>query len=147
MKSPGYVVFISGTKKKKNDGESLNGTGFIVDKIGHVVTCWHVVSQADEITVKLPYTEPWKYQVSKKLETEDIVLLESVVPPAIETPNAPLHSDWKRDTKIGDAITVWGYSAPEHYTGPQGFDCTISGFSEKDGRIHTLRGSRSEKIH
>lgn len=114
---------------------SSNGTGFIVNKKGHVVTCWHVVSQADEITVHLPYTEPWKYQIYEKLEDEDIVVLESVVPPSIETPNASLHSDWKRDNKPGDAITIWGFSAFEHYTAPQRLDCKISGFSEIDGRI------------
>lgn len=133
MESPQYVVRIIGTNK--HDGAPLNGTGFIVDKLGHVVTCWHVVSQADEITVKLPYNDPWKYQIYKKLENEDIVILESIVPPSIETPYASLHSDWKRDNKPGVAITVWGYSAPDHYTAPQRFDCTISGFSEKYGRI------------
>jgi len=132
MEPPPYVVRISGTKSGHT---SLNGTGFIVDKVGHVVTCWHVVSQAEEIIVQLPYTEPWKYQIYEKLEDEDIVVLESIVPPCIKTPNASLHSDWKRDNKPGDAITVWGYSAFEHYTAPQRLDCKISGFSEIDGRI------------
>lgn len=132
MESPGYVVRISGTK---HDGTSFNGTGFIVDKAGHVVTCWHVVSKANEITVQLPLIEPWKYRVYNKLETEDIVLLESIVPLEIGIPNAPLHSHWKQSTNTGDVITVWGYSAPEHYKAPQMLDCKISAFDAKDGRI------------
>jgi len=131
MEPPPYVVRIS----TKSIHKSLNGTGFIVDKVGHVVTCWHVVSQADEITVHLPHIEPWRYCVCKKLETEDLVVLESIVPPSNQTHNASLHPDWKRDINIGDPVTIWGFSASEHYTAPQRLDCKISGFGEIDGRI------------
>lgn len=133
MEPPPYVVYISCTKK--HDSTSFNGTGFIVDKVGHVVTCWHVVSKADDITVHLPYTEPWKYFICKKLEREDLVILESIVPPSIQTRNASLHPDWQRGTSIGDPVTVWGFSASEHYTAPQRLDCKISSFCEIDGRI------------
>jgi hypothetical protein len=132
MEPPPYVVRISGTKSGHT---SLNGTGFIVDKVGHVVTCWHVVSQADEITVHLPHIEPWRYCVCKKLEIEDLVVLESIVPPSSQKHNALLHPDWKRGTNIGDPVTIWGFSAFEHYTAPQRLDCKISGFSGRDGRI------------
>lgn len=134
MEPPPYVVCIKCTKE--HDSTPLNGTGFIVNKAGHVVTCWHVVSKADKITVHLPYTKPWKYRIYKKLEIEDLVILESVVPPSTQTyHHASLHPDWQRSTSIGDSVTVWGFSASEHYTAPQMLDCKISCFGEIDGRI------------
>jgi len=127
-----YVVPIIGTN---NDGTPFHGTGFLVDSEGHVATCWHVVKDAARIEVKLPYIEPWKYQVCGALAAEDVVLLKSVVPPGFPTPFALLHPNWRNDTSPGVDVTVWGCSAAEHYTAPQRFNCTVSGFSEQHGRI------------
>jgi tetratricopeptide (TPR) repeat protein len=127
-----YVVPIIGTN---NNGTPFHGTGFLVDSEGHVATCWHVVKDAARIEVQLPYSKPWKYQVCGALEAEDVVLLKSVVPPGSPTPFALLHPNWRNDTAPGNAVTVWGCSAAEHYTAPQRFNCTVSGFSEEHGRI------------
>lgn len=132
MDPPNYVVRI---RCKGINGIWHSGTGFIVNKKGHVATCLHVVSETDEIAVQLPYYEPWRYMVSDKFEEEDLVLLKGIVPPSIETPHALLHSDWLTDTNVGDELTVWGCSAQEHFKAPQRFDCSISGFSEKYARI------------
>lgn len=132
MNSPPYVVRITGNRQ--ND-MSLNGTGFIVDTVGHVVTCLHLVSVAEEIIVHLPYEITLKYRIYTKSTADDLAILESIEPLNVKIRAASLHPDWKRDTKIGDAVEVWGFSAPEHYVTPLRIHCTISGFSEKHGRI------------
>ena len=129
--APTYVVRISG---QTANGAPFNGTGFLVSAQGYVVTCWHVVADAAEIWVKLPYEKPWRYQVCDR-SAEDIVLLQGLVPPVPPTPSAPLHSAWREDTHVGDRVTVWGYSAPEHYDAPQKIDCAVSSFSGTHGRV------------
>jgi hypothetical protein len=132
MEPPSYVVRVTG---KNHDGNVFNGTGFVVGSGGLVATCWHVVKDAAEIRVQLPYTEPWKYKVRDKLEKEDLALLEGIVPPAASMPHATLHSEWKAETRIGDSVMVWGCSAAKYYNAPQQFKCIVSGFSGEHGRV------------
>lgn len=139
LKPPLYVVRIA-----PGDGHGPSGTGFIVSEAGHVATCLHVVrisGQAEplaELRVKLPYPaeQPYVYRVLAYCEEDDIALLESKVPLDVAVPPfAMLHDHWERDTGCGDAVTVWGYSAAEHYTQAQRFDGHVSGLSGPHGRI------------
>jgi hypothetical protein len=135
---PSYVVRISGTTLA---GERINGTGFLVTQRGHVATCRHVVTDSGgnplaELKVDLPYPygKPCAYRI-RDSSPDDLVILESVVPLGSPTQQAMLHPDWVRDTGPGSEVAVWGYSSREHFTGPQKFQCTISAFSEPNGRL------------
>lgn len=138
IKPPLYVVLITGLAA---NGVQEHGTGFIVSSQGHVATCKHVVySAADgqplsQLRVKLLGAErPYSYQI-KGTSPEDLAILESTVPLGIPTQQPMLHDDWASDTRPGDAVTAWGYSAQEHYTQAQCYDCNVSGLSETHGRI------------
>ena len=120
---------------RRHDGASFSGTGFLVSKEGHVATCWHVVAQAAEIRVQLPYTEPWLYRLSAKVDSDDLALLALVAKASIPTPFALLHGNWREDSQIGNAVTVWGCSTAQYYTAPRHIPCTIGSFSEQHGRI------------
>jgi len=137
VEAPRYVVRISG---KTSKGASFNGTGFLVSPAGHVATCWHVVADAAEIRVHLPYPfardEPALYEVRDALRQDDVALLVSRVPlEPTPIPCATLHGNWRADTGKQAAVTVWGFSGAEYYTAPQSFACTISGFSGQRGHI------------
>jgi hypothetical protein len=139
IKPPLYVVRITGVAA---NGAPVLGTGFIVSAQGHVVTCRHVVypttdgKPATQLRVNLPYPaeHPCSYQVATT-SSEDLAVLESTVPLQSPMPEPLLHECWTRDTGIGDAVSVWGYSAAEHYTHAQQFPCVISGLSDAHGRI------------
>jgi hypothetical protein len=136
--APSYVVHISGTTRA---GQRINGTGFLVSQRGHVATCRHVVTDSDgnplaELKVDLPYPygKPCAYRI-RDTSPDDLAVLESIVPLTFPTQQAPLHPVWERDTAPGNEVAVWGYSSREHFTEPQIFQCTISAFSEPNGRL------------
>ena len=139
IKPPLYVVLITG---KASNGAAMHGTGFIVSAQGHVVTCKHVVyptpdgKPVTQLRVKLPYPveQACEYLVVAT-SGDDLAVLKSTVPLGFRVPEPLLHDAWDRDTKVGDAVTVWGYSAAEHYTQAQRFDCRVSGMSVRHGRI------------
>src|SRR5687768_17498501 len=93
---PTYIVRITGVTSQ---GKDFNGTGFLINKKGHVATCRHVVVHEGEtattIKVYVPgYHESWLYKVVDSLDPTDVALLEGLVPPSIETPHAILHPNW-----------------------------------------------------
>ncbi len=139
IKPPLYVVLIMG---KTANGTPVHATGFLVDAKGHVATCKHVVcptadgKPVTELFVDLPYParQPYAYRVVAT-SADDLAVLESTVPLDIPVPEPLLHDDRARDIQAGDAVTVWGYSAAEHYTQAQRIDCVVSGLSGPHGRI------------
>ncbi len=139
IKPPLYVVLITG---KASNGAAVHGTGFIVSAQGQVVTCKHVVcpapdgKPATQLRVKLPYPaeQAYEYRVVAT-SADDLAVLKSTVPLDFPVPEPLLHDAWERDTQVGDAVAVWGYSAAEHYTQAQRFDCRVSGMSGRHGRI------------
>ena len=82
--------------------------------------------------MKLPFPAEdfFPYQVASSAPENDLVLLESIAKLTFRVPEPMLHENWKSDTEVGDPVTVWGYSAAEHYIHAQHFKCSISGFSE-----------------
>jgi len=134
VETPGYVVRVFG---KTREGDLFNGTGIIVSQNGHVITCWHVVSQAAEIQVQLPYpyNRPGRYQICDRLEHDDLALLVSLVPLDERTNCAPLHPNWREDTQPGDEVSVLGFSTEQYYVAPQHIPCKIRGFDAQHGRI------------
>ncbi|RZL96284.1 MAG: tetratricopeptide repeat protein [Variovorax sp.] len=139
IKPPLYVVRITGVA---SSGAVVNGTGFVVSPQGHVATCRHVVcptadgKPVTQLRVKLPYPaeQAYSYQVTST-SAEDLAVLESTVPLDFPVPEPLLHENWAQDTRIGDVVSVWGYSAAEHYTQAQHFECAVSGLSGPHGRI------------
>lgn len=105
-----------------------------------MVTCHHVVIQDGQPakTIKI-YTsnhrDPWEYILKDSSPENDLALLEGVVPPSNETPQATLHTDWHRDTEISQQVAIFGHSSADNYPSGQLYTCNISGFSEKDGRV------------
>jgi serine protease Do len=67
----------SGPRARKKRAHSL-GSGFIIDSAGYIVTNYHVIDGADEITVTLADNDNKKYdaKVIGKDEKTDIVLLK-----------------------------------------------------------------------
>lgn len=136
---PLYVVLITG---RASNGEEVRGTGFIVDGDGHVATCRHVVyptaddKPVSDLCVMLPYParEPSSYQVLATSD-EDIALLEPTVRLGYRVQECRQHDERTAEPRPGDRVIVWGYSAAEHYTQAQRFDCVVSGLSERHGRI------------
>jgi hypothetical protein len=102
-----YVVQVFG---KKRNGGRYHGTGFLLNPRGDVATCWHVVEDARDIFVKLPYMDKWTYQVFAKRKREDIAVLQIKVPPGEKTAYATLHPDWFSTDKIGAHVRMFGYA-------------------------------------
>ncbi len=136
---PLYVVLITG---KASTGKDVRGTGFIVDTAGHVVTCRHVVyptpddEPVTELRVMLPYParEPCSYQVLAT-SPDDLAILEPTVELGYSLQQCKQYDQRRGDPRPGDRVIVWGYSAAEHYTQAQRFDCVVSGLSAQHGRI------------
>ena len=137
---PRYIVRINGESAA---GQAFNGTGFLINSKGHVATCRHVVVHDQKPAKKIKiyvmgYDAPWEYQIRESSQDDDTALLESVVPPTNETPFATLHADWHRYAHIGQQLTIYGHSSADNYPAGQQYPCTISGFSEKDGRVGVI---------
>jgi V8-like Glu-specific endopeptidase len=137
---PRYVVRISG---ESYAGQVFNGTGFLISPKGHVATCRHVVVHDGQNARKIKiyiygYDAPWEYQIRDSSQDDDVALLESIVPPTNETTYATLHTDWHQDVQIGQRLTIYGHSSADNYPTGQQYPCTISGFSEKDGRVGVI---------
>ena len=64
-----------GDRERPRQGQSL-GSGFIIDKIGYVVTNNHVIENADEITVQLADDASFKAEVIGTDAKTDIALLK-----------------------------------------------------------------------
>lgn len=140
IKPPLYVVHITGTAA---NGAAVQGTGFVVSAQGHVATCRHVVHpMGDEepltqlcVSLPYPFLQPVSYEVAASSSEHDLAVLASTVPLTSPVQQAMLHENWAEDTHVGDEVTVWGYSAAEHYTHAQHVACAIRGFSEVNGSI------------
>ncbi len=135
-----YVVVIRGRTKA---GAPLKGTGFMVDAGGTVVTCHHVVADAETLEIQISFTQPWQYRVRSAFPAADLAILECVVPITETTPFVEIEHG---AVAIGDAVSILGCSATcnektingitqYHYSGPQLFARRISAFSQPTGRI------------
>jgi hypothetical protein len=133
--TPQYVVRIECETPR---GPST-GSGFLVNDGGLVATCLHVVEGATgPISVILPYTKPWKYEVLHGSEDDDLALLGLVggLGPNVPTPHAVLYSGplgpfFREDAKV----LAYGHSGRDHLDAPQALACTISAAVEADGRV------------
>ena len=89
------------------------GSGFIISADGYVVTNHHVVSDADEITVKLTDRREFKAKLIGSDERSDIALLK------IEANDLPfLHLGNSKDLQVGEWVLAIG--------SPFGFDNSVT---------------------
>jgi hypothetical protein len=108
-------------------GEVLvgNGTGFFVGKRGWILTCYHVVSAADQLQVLISNRQILRCTIVDKDSEHDLALLRvqdgapAVVPIALDQP------------ALGDDIYTLGFPVPE-----------LEGFNPKltSGIINSLTG-------
>jgi hypothetical protein len=122
MGTPNFLVRIRG--RDANTKEPVHATGFLVTENGHVATCLHVVEGIENLTVSIPYTEPWQYRIAASNgkptidRKRDLAILEPIAPPNVPTPFASL-SKVPLDTLYGKTLDCYGDSAEEHFTTAQ----------------------------
>lgn len=104
-----------GEKRRTPHGSKANplGSGFIISEDGYVVTNHHVISDADEITVKLTDRREFKAKLIGSDERSDVALLK------IEAKALPfLHLGNSKDLKVGEWVLAIG--------SPFGFDNSVT---------------------
>ncbi|HJS49088.1 MAG TPA: trypsin-like peptidase domain-containing protein [Gaiellaceae bacterium] len=84
---------------------SALGSGFVIDKAGHIVTNYHVVSGADQVTVSFSNRDTVKAQIVGTDPSTDIAVLRVQTSPAALTP-LPLGDSDK--VEVGDPVVAIG---------------------------------------
>ncbi len=110
-----YFDFNGGGSGSSPHGHKANplGSGFIISEDGYVVTNHHVISDADEITVKLTDRREFKAKLVGSDERSDVALLK------IEATGLPfLHLGSSKDLKVGEWVLAIG--------SPFGFDNSVT---------------------
>jgi S1-C subfamily serine protease len=91
------------------------GSGFVVDKAGHIVTNYHVIEAAKEIRVSFSNNESFKATVVGTDPSTDLAVLKVDAPSRALTPLALGNSD---AVQVGDAVVAIG--------NPFGLDRTVT---------------------
>jgi len=94
------------------------GSGFIVSNSGHIVTCNHVITQADSITVTLKNGSKYDAKLVRKDENEDIAILK-IVSDRNDFIPAPFGSS--ANVEIGEDVLAIGYPQSYDLVGPATF--------------------------
>lgn len=84
---------------------SALGSGFVIDKAGHIVTNYHVVQDADEVEVNFSGNDGVKAKVVGSDPSTDIAVLQVDVPARSLTPLPLGDSD---TVQVGDAVVAIG---------------------------------------
>lgn len=95
--------------------QSALGSGFVIDKAGHIVTNYHVVEGAQEVEVNFSGRAPVRAKVVGSDPSSDIAVLEVVMPASALTPLPLGNSD---ETQVGDSVVAIG--------NPFGLDRTVT---------------------
>lgn len=90
------------------------GSGFILDKDGHVLTNYHVIADASRILVTLPGRSPVRGTLVGGDETNDLAVVK--IPGGKDLPVAPLGDS--RKLRVGQGVIAIG--------NPFGFDNTVT---------------------
>ena len=101
------------------------GSGFVIDKSGHIVTNYHVVAGADRVGVSFSSDEAVKAQIVGVDPTTDLAVLKVNTPPRGLT---PLRFGRSASVRVGDAVVAIG--------NPFGFERSMtSGIVSAIGRV------------
>ena len=113
--APG-VVQITTTSRGESENDAFGnvlpgetqqalGSGFVIDKEGHVVTNYHVIEGASEIEVSFSNQETVSARVVGRDPSTDLALLDVDVDAQALTPLTLADSD---DVKVGDPVVAIG---------------------------------------
>ncbi len=105
----------SGAAPFGTPGQSALGSGFVIDKTGHIVTNYHVVEGADEVTVSFSNRDTVKAQVVGTDPSTDLAVLSVNVSASALTPLPLGNSD---AVEVGDPVVAIG--------NPFGLDRTVT---------------------
>lgn len=138
------VVFVTNTRYRR-DFFSFNvyetpqgsGSGFVWDKTGTIVTNYHVIQQADRITITLSDNSTWQANVIGRAPEKDLAVLK------IDAPADKLHPIQRgnsSDLKVGRKVLAIG--------NPFGLDTTLTvGVVSALGReIKSVSGRRIRDV-
>ena len=116
--SPGVVQINSTTKSDASSStageQHALGSGFVVDKSGHIVTNYHVVEGADQITVSFSNRDTVEATLIGTDPSTDLAVLRVGVNPKALTPASPreLRQASKWATRSSRSATRSGSTAP-----------------------------------
>jgi len=96
-------------------GVSALGSGFVIDKTGHIVTNYHVVEVADEVTVSFSNRDTVKAEVVGTDPSSDLAVLRVQTAASALTPLPLGNSD---NVQVGDPVVAIG--------NPFGLDRTVT---------------------
>jgi S1-C subfamily serine protease len=126
------VVKISPTSKESN--ASLQGSGFVYDKNGHIVTNSHVVGKASSVVVTFNDGNQYNALVKGKDPTSDIAVLK--ISGNHTQPLIPVIFDNSSEIMVGERVIAIG--------NPYGFTNTLTGgFISQTGRLILESGSEA----
>jgi len=103
------------TSTSTTPGESALGSGFVIDKTGHIVTNYHVVEGADVVTVSFSNRDTVKAEVVGTDPSTDLAVLSVNTSASALTPLPLGNSDV---VEVGDAVVAIG--------NPFGLDRTVT---------------------
>lgn len=113
---------------KRGSGSLAVGTGFFISAQGHLVTNWHVVSQASRLEVRM-HGQSFKAKLLFSDEANDLAVLK------VEVASQPLPVSSSRDIALGDDVFTIGFP-----------NIDLQGFQPKltTGKISSLAGIRDD---
>src|SRR3954454_21439370 len=111
------VVYVEARGRSAPGGTATaTGSGFVIDRAGHILTNAHVIDGASEVDVKLgPNARPLRARVVGKDQSTDIALLEVKAP---ERRLHPLSLGDSSAARVGDSVIAIG--------NPYGLDRTVT---------------------
>jgi S1-C subfamily serine protease len=102
---PGVVQITSTSDGGGRGGQQALGSGFVIDKDGHVVTNYHVVQGATEVEVRFSNDDTLKASIVGSDPSTDLALLKVDAAPSALTPLLLADSE---QVQVGDAVVAIG---------------------------------------
>ena len=114
VKTPAANPFF-GFSVPQSQGQQALGSGFVIDKAGHIVTNYHVVQGARSVSVSFSNNESMKARIVGSDPSTDVAVLQVDVHSQALTPLPLGNSD---DVHVGDSVVAIG--------NPLGLDRTVT---------------------
>ena len=99
-------VIVADKSDENSENRSSNGTGFIIQEDGFIVTNWHVIDSSEQIKIVTSDGNEYNARVIGKDEHYDVALLKIDLDPAVKLPAVKFaNSD---NIKISDPVITIG---------------------------------------